>query len=390
MKATILYFKAFFLFMIFFIFKDILNIYFFILFLQNQIRFTNIELYSKYNEEQKFKNFKKVYSPKISIISPVYNREKFLLRFIKSIHHQNFFDIEIIFVDDNSSDNSVKVIKKYMKKDKRILLIKNAKNRGTFKARNIGVLYSKGKYIIIPDPDDIISYNLINTCYYYAERHQYDLIRFNTYLGKEKLNFNGFSKNHEDRPIYQPELSTYIYYGNKELDIIDYFITNKFIKKQTYITALNSLNNFYLNMYMTFLEDSIMNYLIYRVAKSFYFINIIGYRYFHNSASITTKLFIISDLKIKFIFYYLKFIFEYSKNTKYEKDMVNHLFTSLNKHLNIKRKFSSLIFNNDEYIFYDNIFNMYINCKFIANENKMILQSLKNIINKKNQTYIKH
>ena len=70
--------------------------------------------------------------------------------------------------------------------------------------------------------------------------------------------------------------------------------------------------------------------------------------------------------------------------------MVNHLFTSLNKHLNIKRKFSSLIFNNDEYIFYDNIFNMYINCKFIANENKMILQSLKNIINKKNQTYIKH
>ena len=122
MKATILYFKAFFLFMIFFIFKDILNIYFFILFLQNQIRFTNIELYSKYNEEQKFKKFKKIYSPKISIISPVYNREKFLLRFIKSIQHQNFFDIEIIFVDDNSSDNSAKVIKKYMKKDKRILL----------------------------------------------------------------------------------------------------------------------------------------------------------------------------------------------------------------------------------------------------------------------------
>ena len=78
MKAKILYFKVFFLFMIFFNFKDNLNIYFFILFLQNQIRFKNIELYSKYNEEQKFKKFKKVYAPKISIISPVYNREKFL------------------------------------------------------------------------------------------------------------------------------------------------------------------------------------------------------------------------------------------------------------------------------------------------------------------------
>jgi hypothetical protein len=277
-----------------------------------------------------------------------------------------------------------------MKKDKRILLIKNEKNIGTFKARNIGVLYSQGKYVIIPDPDDIISYNLISTCYYYAERYQYDFIRFNTYLGNGKLNFNSFSKNHEDRPIYQPELSTYIYYGNKELAIIDYYITNKFIKKQTYIKALNSLNNFYLNMYMTFMEDSVINYLIYRVAKSFYFINIIGYRYFKGSASITTKLFLISELKLKFIFYYLKFIFEYSKNTKYEKDMVNHLFTSLNKGLNIKSKFLSLIFNNDDYIFYDNIFNMYINCKFISKENKMILQSLKNIINKKNQTYIKH
>jgi hypothetical protein len=126
------------------------------------------------------------------------------------------------------------------------------------------------------------------------------------------------------------------------------------------------------------------------VAKSFYYINIIGYRYFNGSASITSKLFLISELRLKFIFYYLKFIFEYSKNTKYEKDMVNHLFTSLNKRLNIKSKFLSLIFNNDDYIFYDNIFNMYINCKFISNENKMILQSLKNIINKKNQTYIKH
>jgi glycosyltransferase involved in cell wall biosynthesis len=245
--------------------------------LKNKIEFEQIEFYSKYsNGQQAIKKIKKIEYPKISIISPVYNREKFLLRFIKSIQHQNFFDIEIIFVDDNSSDNSAKVIKKYMKKDKRILLIKNEKNRGTFKARNLGVLYSKGKYVIIPDPDDIISYNLINTCYYYAERYQYDFIRFNTYLGNGKLNFNSFSKNHEDRPIYQPELSTYIYYGNKELGIIDYFITNKFIKKQTYIKALNSLNNFYLNMYMTFLEDSIMNYLIYRVAKSFYYINIIG------------------------------------------------------------------------------------------------------------------
>ena len=317
-------------------------------------------------------------------ISPVYNREKFILRFIKSIQNQYFFNIEIIFVDDNSSDNSAKLIKQYIHKDKRILLIKNNKNRGTFKARNIGVLYSKGKYVIIPDPDDIISNNILSTCYFYAEKYQYDFIRFNTYLGNGKVNCDNFAKNHEDRPIYQPELSTHIYYGNKELDIIDYYITNKFIKKQIYIKALNSLNNFYFNIYMTFMEDSLMNYLIYRVANSFYFINIVGYRYFKNSASITTKLFIISDLKIKYIFYYLKFIFENTKNTKYEKDMVNYLFTFLTRGFAIKTKLSSLVLNNDEFSFYENIFNMYINCKFISNDNKKILKKLKSLIKKSN------
>ena len=138
----------------------------------------------------------------------------------------------MIFIDDNSSDSSVKLIKKYMKKDKRIKLIKNRKNRGTFKVRNIGVLYSKGKYVIIPDPDDILSHNILNVCYNYAEKYKYDFIRFNTYLGREKLILNNFAKNHEDRPIYQPELSTYVFYGNKEIEKIDFSITNKLLKKK--------------------------------------------------------------------------------------------------------------------------------------------------------------
>ena len=103
MKEKFLYFKAFFLFMILlFDFRIIIKFYLLILFLKNQIRYKNIELYSQYNVEQTLKEFKKVYSPKISIISPVFNREKYILRFIKSIQHQNIFDIEIIFVDDNS------------------------------------------------------------------------------------------------------------------------------------------------------------------------------------------------------------------------------------------------------------------------------------------------
>ena len=55
--------------------------------------------------------------------------------------------------------------------------------------------------------------------------------------------------------MYQPELQTYLFYGNNDLERIDYYFNNKIINKKLFIKALNSLNNFYLNIYMTFLED---------------------------------------------------------------------------------------------------------------------------------------
>ena len=98
---------------------------------------------------------------------------------MRSIQYQKFNDLEIILVDDCSSDNSIEKIKIFKKKDERIILIKNKKNKGTFISRNLGALYAKGKYIIIPDPDDIISENILLLCYNYAEKYKYELIRFN-------------------------------------------------------------------------------------------------------------------------------------------------------------------------------------------------------------------
>lgn len=102
-------------------FKIVPIIYLFFEYLENYIKFKHIEFDSKHCNDQKvIKEFKNIYEPKISVISPVFNREKYIFRFIRSIQIQNFYDLEMIFIDDNSSDNSVKLIKKYMKKDKRI------------------------------------------------------------------------------------------------------------------------------------------------------------------------------------------------------------------------------------------------------------------------------
>ena len=388
-KEIILFVKTFIVIICLF-FNNIIS---YIIYLLNiYINFKNeiqkIEKYFKYRNYniKKIQKFKKIKNPKVSVISPVYNREKFISRFIGSIQNQNFKEIEIILVDDKSIDNSVELIEKYKKKDKRIILIKNKKNRGTFVSRNLGVLVSKSKYVILPDPDDIISKDIIRICYNYGEKFNYDIIRFISYKGYENIINEEFNNFHKNRPIYQPELSTYMYYGNDELEIIDFYINNKFIKKSSYIKALNSLNNFYLNMYMTFMEDTLMNYILYRTSNSFYFVKKIGYKYKTNTESITNKLFIISEIRIKFIFIYIKFVFDFSKNAKYEKDMFNYLLNRIVKYFNILYNLSKINFNNDFYFYYE-IINMIINCIFISNENMNLLYKLKNIIETKINLY---
>ena len=358
------------------------KIKFLISYLQSQNDFKKNDIFLKFcknNKLKKIRTYKEINNPKISIISPLHNRERYILRFIKCIQNQNFKDIEIILVDDFSIDNTVKIIERFKKKDERIILIKNKKNKGTFISRNLGVLYAKGNYVVLPDPDDILSKNILSICYKYAQKYKYEIIRFNMYTGNGKITLNEILKNIENGPIYQPNLISYLFYGNNELDKIDYHICNKLIKTEVYIRAINSINNYYLNMYIIYRDDSIINYMIYRTAKSFYFIKRIGYYYIINSLSVTNNLFPKSNLRIKFAFILLKIIFEYSKNTKYEKDMFNFLFTIFEKKFNIGQKLSAFAHNTQ---FFYNIIDIYIKSKFITKENKYILQNFKEILKK--------
>lgn len=219
------------------------------------------------------KNFKLSTNPKISIITTVFNNEKFIIRFLRSIQNQLFNDIEIIFIDDYSKDNSVGIIKECQKKDERIILIKQKINRGTLISRNIGVLKSKGDYIIIPDSDDILSNNILKLTYITAKRNKYDLIRFNFFFNNHiDINYDIFNK--AKNPIYQPELSTFIFYGFGELRLHDFNICNKFIKRELFIRTINNINNFYLSKYMIYYEDGFINYALHLNANSLYLMNI--------------------------------------------------------------------------------------------------------------------
>lgn len=115
---------------------------------------------------------------------------------------------------------------------------------------------------------------------------------------------------------------------------------------------MNSVKNSYLNIYITYLEDQLMNYILLTCAKSFYFSKKIGYYYLKKEMSMTKNKFKISKIRIKFIIIYLKIIFEYSKNTKYEKDMFNYLFARLNKDFNISNGLTVLSSKDYLYFYY--------------------------------------
>ena len=101
-------------------------------------------------------NLKKIKNPKISIVISLYNRERYVNSTIRSVQNQNLSEIEIIIIDDFSTDNSTKYIKELQKKDPRILLFKNKKNMGALYSKSIGVLNAKGKYIYSLDSDDML------------------------------------------------------------------------------------------------------------------------------------------------------------------------------------------------------------------------------------------
>ena len=94
-------------------------------------------------------------SPTVTVIMTVYNAERFLKESILSVINQTLKNLELIIIDDCSTDNSLILIKKYAKKDNRIIVIVNKENLGPAVSRNIGIKIAKGKYIAILDADDI-------------------------------------------------------------------------------------------------------------------------------------------------------------------------------------------------------------------------------------------
>ncbi len=111
----------------------------------------------------------------ISIIVPVYNSEKFLDRCVRSLLAQSYNDIEIVLVDDGSSDGSAKMCDDYAEKEPKVRVI-HKQNGGLSDARNAGIQGARGSYIMLVDSDDAIEPDACARLAQMAERGEYDII----------------------------------------------------------------------------------------------------------------------------------------------------------------------------------------------------------------------
>ena len=113
---------------------------------------------------------------KVSVLVPIYNVEEFLPECLDSLVNQTLKDIEFICINDGSKDDSLKILKEYAKKDKRILII-NKKNSGYGDSMNKGLEKAKGEYIGIVESDDFIDLDAFEKLYNIAKKNDADVVK---------------------------------------------------------------------------------------------------------------------------------------------------------------------------------------------------------------------
>ena len=158
---------------------------------------------------------------KVSVVVPVYNVEQYLEEALRSLVRQTLHDIEIVVVNDGSTDGSLEIIRRFMENDSRIVLI-DKENGGYGKAMNVGLDRAAGEYIGILEPDDYVPLDMYEDLYEAAHAHDLDLVKADFYrfttddeTGNMQLFYNHLDKDgtHYNQvldPSQDPSLTKFI------------------------------------------------------------------------------------------------------------------------------------------------------------------------------------
>ena len=233
--------------------------------------FVNLAVnHSLINPNEKYYKSK---NPKIGVIIPMYNAEGYIENAICAIENQDFKDIEVIIVDDNSKDNSVKVVKQLIKRDPRISLYQNEETKGTLYSKSKGVSLSRAKYILVSDQDDLYTQeDAFSSMYYALEKNNLDILGFASLFSlTTNLRNRPSLYIFQNTPIYhQPHISNRMYYftANNTVKRLGDVIWNYIFRKDIFLKSISQIDDKIMNTRMNCHEDFLLFFLLTRNANS--------------------------------------------------------------------------------------------------------------------------
>lgn len=276
----------------------------------------------------------------ISVIVPVYNVEEYLPTCIESILNQTYKDLEILLIDDGSTDNSGKICDKYAKQDKRCIVI-HQPNKGRSEARNNGLNHAKGEYISFIDSDDYIHPQMLEILYEALQKGDYDfsMTLYKEVRAKEPTQFI-FTYTSQELDQNQLIYNLYQYYKRKNNypEISFHVVWNKLYKKELIHNT---------SFIQTAAEDTVFNNTIYLKCKKAIVINKEMYYWVQRPTSITHQNQGINLTYINRILSYYQCLKDIPKNnSKYRatalvklyKTIIIYSFNVQNSHLKAKFK----------------------------------------------------
>ncbi len=224
----------------------------------------------------------------ISVIVPAYNVEKYLEYCINTICNQTYENMEILIVNDGSTDRTGEIIKELEKKDNRIKHILHEKNKGLYQARITGVEASKGDYIAFVDADDSVSVDWFRLLLKKAEETQSDIVLGNTICKNEQKEYFVFNTSYfmtrKKVSLCDGEILDYLM-EDEGMCFSMHTVWNKLYSRALWNKSLPQLKKIQQHLIMT--EDIAFSVVLLRYAKKLTYSNHDGYFYYRNSDSST-------------------------------------------------------------------------------------------------------
>jgi glycosyltransferase involved in cell wall biosynthesis len=217
-------------------------------------------------------------APKVSICIPVYNVEPYLAAALDSALGQTLKDIEVICVDDGSTDGSLAILKSYAAKDPRLHVLENGHNRGLHYTRVRSILASSGDYVMCLDSDDELFPSIAETCYKEAESSGADIVAFQAKVegGGENSLQNWLNSAENSFSLTKADSLVKLYASGR----IRHTIWNKLYRGNKLRRAALELLPFAESHHIIRAEDVLLSWFTAKEMKSFIAIPTVGYRYF--------------------------------------------------------------------------------------------------------------